>query len=176
MRAALFILVAALFLAEPAYTQPSGSAPQKENRNKHFWRDNSIMYGGLWAFTFTVNYKGLGHRFPREASFKKFGKNFISLPEFKDGDSSATNYIAHPLFGAFTYYVFRRQGYTARQSFGATVLQSALFEYAVEGFVERPSGIDLIVTPLVGAPLGAKAGKYVVPASALVVVIRFAFW
>lgn len=166
MKAVLSALVAILFLVKSVDSQ---------SRNQHIWRDNSLMYAGQWAFTFTVNYKGLGSRFSREASFKRFGKNLVSIPEFRDGDSFTTNFIAHPLFGAFTYYVFRKQGYTAKQSFYATVLQSALFEYAVEGFVERPSGIDLIVTPVIGAPLGAKMGKWIVPISALVVVIRFTF-
>ncbi|MDP3710106.1 MAG: DUF3943 domain-containing protein [bacterium] len=166
MRVMLSVLVIALLLAEPS---------DAKSENKHFWRDNSIMYAGQWAFTFTINYGGLGKRFRKQASFKKFGRNFISLPEFKDGDSFATNYIAHPLVGAFTYYMFRKQGHSVKKSFCATALQSTLFEYTIEGFVERPSGVDLIVTPVIGAPLGAKMGKWILPASALMIIIRVTF-
>lgn len=140
-----------------------------------FPKDNLLMYGGQWTFAFTVYYPRLGDRFSREASFRRFAKNFTVLPEFKDGDSFTTNFVAHPLFGAFTYYVFRERGYSAKKSFGAAALQSTLFEYTLEGLLERPSATDLLVTPLIGAPLGAKMKKWVIPSIIVFAIAKKVF-
>ena len=147
-------------------------APEK-GRKPHFWRDHLMMYGAVWMFTFTVGYKNLGSKFSEEASLRKFGHHFTIPPELKDHDPFVTNYITHPMFGGFTYHVFRKQGHTARQSFFASVLHSTLFEYTVEGFIQRPSGVDLLVTPLIGAPLGAHLGKWILPVSVSYVVLKY---
>lgn len=153
---------------------PNIPDPERGER-RHFWRDHLFMYGAVWVFTFTVNFRGLGSKFSRDASFKKLGYHFVAPPELNDGDPVVTNYIAHPVFGAFTYHVFRQRGYTARQSFFASTLHSALFEYTVEGFIQRPSGVDLLVTPLVGAPVGARLGRWILPVSLSFIVMKYIF-
>jgi hypothetical protein len=153
---------------------PEGTDSEKGKRPR-FWRDTFWMYGAVWAFTFTVNYGGLGNKISREASFKKLGHHFVTPPELNDRDPFVTNFIAHPMFGGFTYHVFRHRGHTVRQSMFASALQSTLFEYAVEGFIQRPSGMDLVVTPLIGVPVGARLGKWILPVSVSFIVMKYLF-
>jgi len=57
----------------------------------------------------------------------------------------------------------------------ASALQSTLFEYTVEGFIQRPSGVDLLVTPLVGAPVGERLGKWILPVSVSFILVKYLF-
>jgi hypothetical protein len=155
---------------------PLPNIPDSEREKRpRFWRDSLIMYGAMWMFTFTVNYGGLGNKIARDASLKKLGHHFVTPPELNDGDPFVTNYIAHPMFGGFTYHVFRQRGHSAGRSLYASALHSALFEYTIEGFIQRPSGVDLLVTPLIGAPIGARLGKWILPVSVSIIVVKYLF-
>tara|TARA_B100001029_G_C15063831_1_gene461384 strand:+ start:4489 stop:5895 length:1407 start_codon:yes stop_codon:yes gene_type:complete len=88
-----------------------------------------------------------------DTSAKKWKKNIMN-PEWNDGDGFATNYIYHPYFGALYYQIYKDLGYNDNQAYLGTVLQSSLWEFAIEGTVEKPSIIDLLVTPGLGIPLG----------------------
>ena len=74
--------------------------------------------------------------------------------EVEDGDSFRTNWIAHPAFGAYSYLYYRAKGYNFYTSALGSALQSALFEYTIEGVIQSPSIQDLIVTPGIGIPAG----------------------
>lgn len=74
--------------------------------------------------------------------------------EVEDGDSFKTNWIAHPAFGAYSYLYYRAKGYNFYTSALGSALQSALFEYTIEGVIQSPSIQDLIVTPGIGIPAG----------------------
>jgi uncharacterized protein DUF3943 len=74
--------------------------------------------------------------------------------EVQDGDSFKTNWIAHPVFGAYSYLYYRAKGYNFYTSALGSVVQSTLFEYTIEGVIQSPSIQDLIVTPGIGIPAG----------------------
>lgn len=74
--------------------------------------------------------------------------------EVEDGDSFKTNWIAHPAFGAYSYLYYRAKGYNFYTAAFGSALQSALFEYTIEGVIQSPSIQDLIVTPGIGIPVG----------------------
>ena len=78
----------------------------------------------------------------------------VGKPVF-DNDGWAINYIAHPYFGATYYIRARERGFDELSSFAYSALASALYEFGVESFFEKPSIQDLIATPIGGALLGA---------------------
>ena len=88
-----------------------------------------------------------------DTSPRRWGKNIIN-PEWNDGDSFHTNYIYHPYFGALYYQIYKRLGYENNEAYIGSIVQSTLWEFAIEGTVEKPSLLDTIVTPGLGIPLG----------------------
>ncbi|MEE2702039.1 MAG: DUF3943 domain-containing protein [Thermodesulfobacteriota bacterium] len=88
-----------------------------------------------------------------DTSPKKW-RNNITNPEWNDGDSFVTNYIYHPYFGALYYQIYKDLGYENNQAYIGSVLQSTLWEFIIEGTVEKPSLLDTVVTPVFGIPLG----------------------
>jgi len=80
--------------------------------------------------------------------------NNVTKPEW-DKDSWWINYIFHPYFGAAYYIRARERGFDEVSSFAYSALASALYEFGVEAFFEKPSYQDLIVTPIAGSLLGA---------------------
>ena len=75
-------------------------------------------------------------------------------PALWDGDALHTNLERHPAFGAAAYLYYRGMGYDRLTSSFASFLQSALFEYTIEGWQQSPSFTDIIVTPGLGVPFG----------------------
>jgi hypothetical protein len=75
-------------------------------------------------------------------------------PPTVDEDDFGFNYIGHPVAGSYYYNSIRSQKATWFQSFTWSFLQSAIWEYLIEGIAEQPSVQDLIVTPVGGAILG----------------------
>ena len=88
-----------------------------------------------------------------DTSPKKWTKN-ITNPEWNDGDSFHTNYVYHPYFGALYYQIYKDLGYENNQAYIGSIIQSTLWEFAIEGTVEKPSILDIVVTPTFGIPLG----------------------
>ncbi|MFQ5823989.1 MAG: DUF3943 domain-containing protein [bacterium] len=128
----------------------------KRGENLSFLRTTLLSYTFQWGFVFTIN-RGLGREI-RNSNFKRWLKNITTLPEIPDGDHWITNYIGHPLLGASIYAFYRNRGFSNKASIAGTFLQSTLFEYTVEGWKKPPSGIDLIVTPVVGSIIGSQVG------------------
>ena len=108
---------------------------------------NSFLWGGRIIYVRNKDSKIF------DTSLSKWAKN-ISSPEINDGDSFATNYLYHPYFGALYYQVYRDLGYSREDAYIGTIIQSTLWEFSIEGTVEKPSVIDLLVTPGLGIPLG----------------------
>ena len=108
---------------------------------------NSFLWGGRIIYVRNKDSKIF------DTSLSKWAKN-ISSPEINDGDSFATNYLYHPYFGALYYQVYRDLGYSREDAYIGTIIQSTLWEFSIEGTVEKPSVIDLVVTPGLGIPLG----------------------
>jgi hypothetical protein len=99
---------------------------------------------------------------PLGRSGHQFTRAYTGPPEFhgdralleSDGDPWAINVIGHGLFGAEIYGRVRQCGGGAFTAFAFTAGTSALWEYGIESFSKRPSGIDLVATPVIGAALG----------------------
>ena len=71
-----------------------------------------------------------------------------------DKDPAWINYIGHPYWGATYYIRARERGFGEFGSFIYSAFLSALYEYGIEAFFERPSYQDLIVTPVGGILIG----------------------
>lgn len=74
--------------------------------------------------------------------------------EWEDGDRFKTNWVAHPIFGAYSYLYYRAKGYNRWTAAFGSVVQSTLFEYTIEGVIQSPSMHDLVITPGIGVPVG----------------------
>lgn len=161
----LVIIILVLFSTSPltAGSPLEGATPYKvadilarKGDDLSFLRTSLLAYAFQWTFVFSVN-RGLGSDIT-DSNFQKWFKNVTTLPQLRDGDSWVTNYIGHPLMGASVYAFYRDRGFSSKQSIAGTFLQSTLFEYTVEGWKKPPSGVDLIVTPVVGSLIGSKVG------------------
>ncbi|MFQ5706960.1 MAG: DUF3943 domain-containing protein [bacterium] len=163
----LVLLILTFVVAGPAAAKPNppGSFVKKAEtfgilakRGQHlsFFRTSLLPYAFQWSFVLTVN-RGLGGDI-RKSNFKRWLRNVKTLPQIPDGDHWVTNYVGHPLLGASVFAFYKHRGFSNRQSMIGTFLQSTLFEYTVEGWKKPPSGVDLIVTPLLGSLIGSKIG------------------
>ncbi len=92
----------------------------------------------------------------------QFARAYTSGPEFhsdaplleSDGDPWTVNIIGHGLFGSEVYSRARNCGAAAWQAALLIAGASTLWEYGIESFNKRPSGIDLVATPILGVALG----------------------
>ncbi|HVY55462.1 MAG TPA: DUF3943 domain-containing protein, partial [Thermodesulfobacteriota bacterium] len=117
-----------------------------------FLRDTAIAYTGQWAARWFYVRNKNSRIF--SASFSGWWHNVSQWPEWDDGDSFFTNWVTHPIIGSQEYLFYRAMGHSMLVSALGVVVQSTLFEYTIEGTVERPSLQDLISTPVVGTALG----------------------
>ena len=119
---------------------------------KEYMYDTGIWYGVQWgARLYWVSDKSLKIF---NTSFTKWWDNITEKPEWDDGDTFVVNWVAHPFFGMLSYQFYRARGHDRWSSALGSVIQSTLFEYAIEGLAVQPSLHDLIVNPGVGIPLG----------------------
>lgn len=161
----ILILCMIAINSAPATAQTSDKFPTafstfrfvaKRGDNLSFLRASIYPLAFQWVFVFTVN-RNLG-RDIRNSNFKRWLRNITTLPRIPDGDHWVTNYIGHPLLGASVFAFYRNRGFSNEVSLAGTFLQSTLFEYTVEGWKKPPSGVDLIVTPVVGSLIGSQVG------------------
>ncbi|OLD07782.1 MAG: hypothetical protein AUG04_05870 [Deltaproteobacteria bacterium 13_1_20CM_2_69_21] len=90
------------------------------------------------------------------------GRAWSTMPEFRrdrplfgsDGDPWTINVFGHGLFGSEIYARTRQCGHGIAASAAAVATTSFLWEYVVEAPYKRPSGVDLVWTPLGGAVFG----------------------
>ncbi len=119
---------------------------------KEYMYDTGIWYSVQWAARlYWVRDKSLKIF---NTSFEKWWDNITEKPKWDDGDDFFVNWIAHPFFGMLSYQFYRARGHSMWASALGSVIQSTLFEYAIEGLAVQPSLIDLVVTPGLGVPLG----------------------
>jgi hypothetical protein len=82
-----------------------------------------------------------------------------SRPAFEwDGDPWPINVVGHGLLGSEFYTRMRICRHGPLESLAATAASAVVWDYAFEAGGVRPSGLDLIYTPLAGALLGE--GRY----------------
>lgn len=119
---------------------------------KQYAIDTGKLYGYVWITRlFYVRNKN-SRIF--DTSPSKWWDNISKAPVKNDGDNYVTNFINHPLFGAYFYLYYRERGHGVMGSFLGSAIMSTLFEYTVEGLVETPSLSDLLATPGIGTPIG----------------------
>jgi len=82
------------------------------------------------------------------------GDIILSAPNWNDDSDAVTNWVSHPLLGATNFLVYRSRGHGLVASSLGVVLQSFLLEYTIEATYNRPSLHDLVITPLLGIPIG----------------------
>lgn len=121
------------------------------------WRDTGILFGSQIVVT------GLLYIMPESVSgwseeqkrdgLKNYADN-VGHPVLDD-DEFYINYILHPYWGATYYIRGRERGLDKGPSFIYSALISAMYEFGIESFFEKPSIQDLIVTPVGGSLLGA---------------------
>lgn len=128
----------------------------KNGQRFGYLQSSAISYSFQWTFVLTVN-RGLG-RDIMNSNFRRWLKNISQVPELRDGDHWITNFIGHPLLGATVFAFYRNRGFSNEACVAGAFLQSTLFEYTVEGWKQPPSGIDLIVTPILGSIIGSQVG------------------
>lgn len=135
-----------------------------------FLRDSRNMYFAIWLLRIVqVNTLDISNK--EQQTFVnplRWWRNFFGFQnksrkrgdfELKDGDSFKTNWVVHPAFGAYTYLYYKQKGYNFYTSAFGSFLQSAMFEYTIEGVAQSPSIHDLLVTPGVGVPIGIVLGE-----------------
>jgi hypothetical protein len=71
-----------------------------------------------------------------------------------DGDRWPINVIGHGLFGSELYLKARQCRHSEWLALAVAAGGSVAWEYAIEASAVRPSGLDLVYTPLAGALLG----------------------
>jgi Domain of unknown function (DUF3943) len=136
----------------PDDEKPAKDTDLRPANFRTYMYDTWIWYGVQWAGRlWWVRDKNLKIF---DASFSTFWDNLTREPLWNDQDDFIVNWVLHPFFGMLSYQFYRARGHSFWASALGSVIQSTLFEYAIEGWVVRPSGVDLIVTPALGVPLG----------------------
>jgi hypothetical protein len=108
-----------------------------------------VVAGALWVLPESVtNWTDEQKR----GTVNKWAENVQSAAW--DKDPVWINYIGHPYWGATYYIRARERGFGEFGSFIYSAFLSALYEYGIEAFFERPSYQDLIVTPVGGILIG----------------------
>ncbi|MEE8136224.1 MAG: DUF3943 domain-containing protein [Thermodesulfobacteriota bacterium] len=139
-----------IFQPEPGISSPDVNL--RPTGFKEYMYDTGIWYGVQWGARFYwVRDKSLKIF---NTSFSKWWDNITEKPEWDDGDTAFVNWVLHPFFGMLSYQFYRARGHSRWSSALGSVIQSTLFEYAIEGLAVQPSLHDLIVNPGVGIPLG----------------------
>jgi hypothetical protein len=121
------------------------------------WRDTGILFGAqaFAAAVLFVTPESVSNWSDeqKKSTFNKYDNNF-SNPEVDD-DKPYINYVLHPYWGAAYYTRARERGLDQASSFVFSTLASAMYEFGIECFFEKPSIQDLIVTPVAGSLIGA---------------------
>lgn len=133
------------------------SAMPAKDPDPSIWRDLTFVTGVTLVVQLGV--LGVLTRFPAtstswgDGSFGNILKNDLAGPRW-DGDPWYWNYITHPVAGAEYYLVARNRGCSLPMSLLYATALSAYWELVTEAYFERPSGQDLVITPLAGLVLG----------------------
>jgi hypothetical protein len=121
------------------------------------WRDTGTFFGtqvvaaGI-IYTMPQSFSGWSSE-EKKNSIKNYFNN-LGDPVI-DKDKLYINYVLHPYWGATYYIRGKERGLDKLSAFTYSVLISAMYEFGIECFFEKPSIQDLIVTPVAGSLLGA---------------------
>jgi hypothetical protein len=132
---------------------PPPAAPAREGP----WRDLSVVSVALLGAQIVT--LSVLSQFPAtstgwgDGSFDNILRNDLAGPIW-DGDPWYWNYVTHPIAGAEYYLLARNRSVPWFWSLAYAAGMSAFWEGVTEAYYERPSGQDLLVTPLVGAFVG----------------------
>lgn len=88
------------------------------------------------------------------SSGKQWLENVSQAPQWNDGSNTVSNYVGHPMLGATSFLIYRSRGHGFVASSLGVIFQSFWLEYVVEGTYMVPSARDLLITPLLGVPIG----------------------
>jgi len=119
---------------------------------KTFLLDSLVIHAAMWplSLAFSSNLRdGILH-----SSWSEWKDNVSKSPNWNDDSDALTNWVSHPLLGATNFLIYRSRGHGLVASSLGVVLQSFLLEYAIEATFNRPSLHDLVITPLIGIPVG----------------------
>lgn len=121
------------------------------------WRDTGILLGSQIVaagviYVLPESVSGWSKE-QKKDTLKKYSKN-VGHPVF-DKDKFYVNYLLHPYWGATYYIRARERGLDKTPSFVYSVLISAMYEFGIECFFEKPSIQDLVLTPVAGSLIGA---------------------
>ena len=114
--------------------------------------DTAVVSATTWGATLAFN-KNIRDDV-MDSSGRQWLENISQAPEWNDGSDAVTNYVAHPLLGAGWFLTYRSRGHGLIASSLGLIFQSFWLEYAVEGPHKLPSAHDLLMTPLLGIPIG----------------------
>lgn len=129
-------------------------------RTKPDWdgvlRDTGVVFGsqifaGGIIYLLPESVSGWSKEEKRNA-FDNYDENVREL--VVDKDKFYINYILHPYWGAAYYIRARERGVDKDGAALYSTLMSAMWEFGVESFFEKPSIQDLIVTPAAGSLIG----------------------
>ncbi|HJR43736.1 MAG TPA: DUF3943 domain-containing protein [Gemmatimonadaceae bacterium] len=127
-----------------------------------YTRRNALLLGGVGVLTFAALWslpENTSKWGKEDKRFSKFLDAYSSLPRW-DADPWPWNYVAHPVFGMYTYLMERNYGATPWRSFVFSTVASFGWEYVYEAWMEHPSTQDLLFTSTTGALLGELAHRY----------------
>lgn len=121
------------------------------------WRDTGILFGSQFfvagiIYVLPESFSSWSDK-QKNNSFNNYAKNVFD--PVIDKDEFYINYVLHPYWGATYYIRARERGLDKVPSFIYSTLISAMYEFGVECFFEKPSIQDLTVTPVVGSLVGA---------------------
>jgi len=136
---------------------------------------SGVTLGVLWLLPEHVTY---WYRDKKPTS--RIRDAFIRPPVW-DNDPWVFNYIGHPVAGMHVYLMERNWGTSAWRSFLFGTASSFGWEYLIEGWMERPSIQDLLITSPSGWLLGEGAYQltmllrrdgYSLPEKAIVLIVN----
>ncbi len=114
--------------------------------------DTLVLSAMVIGFKRALNITGA--RGMLKGAYSQWPDHVSVVPPWNDGNPFYTNWILHPYAGALYYMYYRDRGYSRIASSIGSFLVSAFHEYIAEAVYEPASGIDLIITPGLGVPLG----------------------
>ena len=137
-------------LASP--DQPSPAPDEDKVGVTTFLLDSLVIHAAMWplSMAFSKNVRdGIIH-----SSGSDWVDNVSKAPNWNDDSDAVTNWVSHPLLGATNFLIYRSRGHGLVASSLGVVLQSFLLEYTIEATYNRPSLHDLVITPVIGIPIG----------------------
>ena len=139
------------------FSQTLWAAQYSYKERPHSIKESAAYLGAIYVVSWGI----FPFVLPKE--FKEYG-SFSNWKEYSgefrfEHDGPFWNWLAHPLSGSQLYLIYRAGGYSRSDSFGMAFLSSALFELAVENYIERPSVQDFYQTPVLGSILGVTLEK-----------------